>query len=154
MTRTRPRRPPLQGSRRCAATAGGEDMGDGGGGGGCSGSAPLGGSEHNPHRVDMGGQNCFIKVQAPDRRGLLHPQISSAPAVDVRRAAVTTDTDQMGGTGHRYLELDIRDGPRISSDEVKRRLQRSLYEAHSVRESGYVQQKAQGEGERNAVGKY
>ena len=122
-----------------AAATADEDMGDGGGGA-APAPAPLGGLGASTIHiaVDMGEQNCFIKVQAPDRRGLLQDILKSLQLLpmDVRRAAVTTDTDQMGVVRVTDIfELDIRDGPRISSDEVKRRLQRSLYEAYMAYEN-------------------
>jgi UTP:GlnB (protein PII) uridylyltransferase len=44
--------------------------------------------------VDMGETNCFIKVHAPDRRGLLQDILKALQLLpmDVHRAAVTTNT--------------------------------------------------------------
>lgn len=96
---------------------------DGGGG-----WAPGGLGENTVNiAVDMGENNCFIKVRAPDRRGLLQDILKALQLLpmELHRAAVTTDTDPAGVVWVTDIfELTmINDGsvPRVSSDEVKRR---------------------------------
>lgn len=100
------------------------------------GGATVGSANKINVAVDMGDTSCYVKVHAPDRRGLLQDILKALQLLpmDVHRAAVTTNLDAAGVIWVTDIfELKINtDGsvPRISSDEVRLRLQSSLLESY------------------------
>lgn len=83
--------------------------------------------------VDVGEHFCHIQVQSPDRRGLLQDILKALYQLPMRvnRSVVNTDTDEFGVIWVTDIfELVYIEGvPRITGDEVRARLHRSLTES-------------------------